>query len=759
MKRVAYFGFFGFISCFCAGQNVGIGTDIPGSKLTVKGSFAGDYELIEGNTVNLNANNFFVSWTHDNTGVIHLPAAQIIPNNFKGRIYHIKNNTTKYLLNVEASGSETINVSGGSSVSSVTVYPEETVQLISTGNISGITWQVVNQNISNSPNHSFWKLAGNGNTDPATHYLGTTDVQPLIVRTSGTEKLRILPDGNIGVGITTPGSRFTVNGSFASKFDPITTTNYNMNTSALADKFYLSWKPVSTATGTLTLPAAGNYQGRLYHVKNSSSSARLNLVPSTGSESIEITSGTAVAGIVLNPGETVNVISTGAATGVTWEIISHTMSSIPMIPPGSNSWDLNGNAGTTPTTHFLGTTDSRDLVFKTNGFEVLRMTSLRNLDFPTQTNASTSLGIITKDGVPFIHNTRGASGSAINNTAIGLDALNLATRGDSNTAAGVRALANNNNGYNNTAIGSWASEKNTNGHANVAFGARALSYNTSGTGNTAIGALALERIIGSGNIALGKSAMQNCWFGENNIAIGILAGDSSVASQCIYIGSSAGRKNTFGQRLIINDQSLLAPLLEGNFSENTVIGGLEPRSVKISNDLVVARNLDVNNDLRVKSSLTLFTDSAAKLGANVWSTPSDIRVKKNIHSYTGGLKEILAINPVTFQYDDNIIKGDQKIYVGIIAQEVEKILPATVTQTNLFGIKDLRQFNGSELFYTLINAVKEQQEQIEMLKNENSVLKLITSKMMQLENDIDQIKSYVIPSDKQSKIPDAFNSK
>jgi hypothetical protein len=39
-----------------------------------------------------------------------------------------------------------------------------------------------------------------------------------------------------------------------------------------------------------------------------------------------------------------------------------------------NAWSLNGNSDTRPGINFIGTTDSKDLVFKTNGIERLRLT-------------------------------------------------------------------------------------------------------------------------------------------------------------------------------------------------------------------------------------------------------------------------------------------------------------------------------------------------------------------------------------------------
>lgn len=42
-------------------------------------------------------------------------------------------------------------------------------------------------------------------------------------------------------------------------------------------------------------------------------------------------------------------------------------------------WGFIGNTGTNPLTNFIGTTDAKDLVFKTNNTEQLRITSSGNL--------------------------------------------------------------------------------------------------------------------------------------------------------------------------------------------------------------------------------------------------------------------------------------------------------------------------------------------------------------------------------------------
>jgi hypothetical protein len=49
-----------------------------------------------------------------------------------------------------------------------------------------------------------WLTTGNNGTNPTNNFLGTIDNQALVFRTNNTEKVRILTNGNMGIGIATP---------------------------------------------------------------------------------------------------------------------------------------------------------------------------------------------------------------------------------------------------------------------------------------------------------------------------------------------------------------------------------------------------------------------------------------------------------------------------------------------------------------------------------------------------------------------------
>lgn len=49
-----------------------------------------------------------------------------------------------------------------------------------------------------------WLLTGNASTNPSVNFLGTTDNQPLVLKTVGAERFRVGTNGDIGIGTTSP---------------------------------------------------------------------------------------------------------------------------------------------------------------------------------------------------------------------------------------------------------------------------------------------------------------------------------------------------------------------------------------------------------------------------------------------------------------------------------------------------------------------------------------------------------------------------
>ncbi|CAF0728870.1 unnamed protein product [Rotaria sordida] len=51
---------------------------------------------------------------------------------------------------------------------------------------------------------SGWSLTGNSSTNPGTNFIGTTDNKDFVVKTNGTERIRVTDDGKVGIGTNNP---------------------------------------------------------------------------------------------------------------------------------------------------------------------------------------------------------------------------------------------------------------------------------------------------------------------------------------------------------------------------------------------------------------------------------------------------------------------------------------------------------------------------------------------------------------------------
>jgi hypothetical protein len=120
------------------------------------------------------------------------------------------------------------------------------------------------------------------------------------------------------------------------------------------------------------------------------------------------------------------------------------------------------------------------------------------------------------------------------------------------------------------------------------------------------------------------------------------------------------------------------------------------------------------------------TSSGVEVNGDLNST-SDIRYKKNIEPIDNALEKVQSLKGVTFDWDNDAFPETEHTKkpefteraTGVIAQDVEKVLPEAVRE-NSDGFKNVAYGNMVGL---LIEAIKEQQTQIDELKAEVAELK------------------------------------
>jgi hypothetical protein len=170
--------------------------------------------------------------------------------------------------------------------------------------------------------------------------------------------------------------------------------------------------------------------------------------------------------------------------------------------------------------------------------------------------------------------------------------------------------------------------------------------------------------------------------------------------------------------------------LDGNnaFSD----GGFEFRTRGSAGTAIPLMTMDGNGQIGMGTNvpayqLQLSTNSAAKPTSSSWTVASDQRLKTDVIQFTDGMNIIDQINPVWFTYNG---KAGMPIETGVgtIAQELEKIAPYMVNSWTYENIETQQkeEYLGVDygaMDFVLINAIKEQQTEIDTLKNEILELK------------------------------------
>ena len=285
------------------------------------------------------------------------------------------------------------------------------------------------------------------------------------------------------------------------------------------------------------------------------------------------------------------------------------------------------------------------------------------------------------------------------NTAVGYEALTTSQDG-SNTALGYRALYDMTSGARNVGLGEQGGRGITTGNdnigagqqsfyaactgsANVGLGYRSFFSATSAASNVGVGYQTLSDMnSGSENVAVGYRALPHVSTGDSNIGIGIQTGD----------GDRGTALTTGASNILMGRQVDVAA------ADNSYCGVFGVHAVG-------------------KGSSTgyfSFNDGAIYQGNNNanWTTTSDIRIKKNIVDSNIGLEELKKIQVRNFEYrtKDEITEvpshaaiNKQGVQVGVIAQEIQAVLPDTVKEEST-GVLSV---NPDNLTWHLVKAIQE----------------------------------------------------
>jgi hypothetical protein len=197
------------------------------------------------------------------------------------------------------------------------------------------------------------------------------------------------------------------------------------------------------------------------------------------------------------------------------------------------------------------------------------------------------------------------------------------------------------------------------------------------------------------NITANESGTSTAWRGR-------ILSKNSAADKAAFLGTYGTNTGVFAHNHALNGWATLYVNTTNGSSDggNVILAGSGNLGVGNANP---TSKLHVTGDVLVSGVVTS-TD---------YNSTSDINLKENIKIIESPIEKILKIDGVSFNWKSN---GNPSI--GVIAQNVEEVFPELVNGN------DPKTVNYNGLVGVLIEALKDQQKQINELKAEIQNLKL-----------------------------------
>ena len=506
----------------------------------------------------------------------------------------------------------------------------------------------------------------------------TVDAAPILFVASSNESMRINPNGFVGINTTVPGYILDVSGS-----GPVA----QFGSSALANQ-YITLRGIfaGTALGLTTnynsngdtILQGGSNKGMAFVVSSTTfagaqPSLYINNQGLVGIGTVAPSTTLHIIGSIRSDGYNSNfnnTLNTSASLVITGD--SAPQSSVPF-----GDWQYNGQ-----------------LIIRSNSSN-----SSKHLALGVDTTTSPMVGIIQSMESAVVARTL-----SLNPTggSVGIGTTTPANPLD--VSGSIRAVSINGSGY----IALTAQTTSATSFADLAL-LRASDYwwwsnRTTGlqliNSQNAASSFSTPMVISgtTGHVGIGITIPKQMLHVVDTATSAKTSAQFGTSSSSLFISSPYVSANTYydgtNWRYEANGVGAILSMSGGTYGLYTMASGTAGNT----GTPISLMTVDASGNLNIGGA-------ASKPGGGAWTASSDIRLKNVDSGYTGGLAQIVALQPVRFHYkkDNPRHEPTDKQYIGLVAQQAQKVMPETVS-TGKDGYLNL---DSTPITFALINAVKE----------------------------------------------------
>ena len=524
-------------------------------------------------------------------------------------------------------------------------------------------------------------------------------------QTAGSTKLTLTQDGELGVGLTNPSDLLDVRGDGADTYIRVGSDSGAGSDTARIGK-------IDSNKDFIIQASVGTTSSNTIFKRNTS--VEVARFDTSGNFGLGTDSPDTIMEIVgADPILTIRDTDTGQSTANARIRFAESAGGDIL----DNYWDV----GLEPT---------QSLTFSKNGTEYARFNTNGNLGIGTD-NPTNKLEIVGAKTL--------VAGIPTNNISV-TDSTSLAA----NTGGAINFSGVYQTGGATTAFASIEASKETATHNEYGGALVFKTRQDQGSQNEHMRITSTGAVIIGGTSPLGSatftvdsdSAAIACFDGSSASGGYLQFRNNNTAKGVLGFGSNAGASST---------DSMILGSTSGNLEFHA--NNAEKMRINTSGDVIIGKTTSTNNNeagiYMIQSGAIVATrsgDTAALFNrttndgsvvilrrqnvtvgsisvtgsATTYNTSSDARLK-DVTGEARGLEVINELNPVSYNW-----KADGKADEGLIAQEVQEIVPNAVSQNKE---DEMYQMDYSKLVVHLVKGMKEQQEQIEALQSKINLLK------------------------------------